>query len=255
MISGDTPIPGKGLRPFVYPFGHIADYRDALYRWTLPSKTVAPALDATPAINTSGTFETSVWDAGLPDDQKAFIALTVFTKPSTLDAEHTVAVAFRLDSASAWTSLGTFTGSGAVQTLYFDTISNPETNAVGRSVQLRFTLTSDDTVSPQLYAFALHATLRPSRVRVWEMEVEVGEGVETLPLVPEQSARNTVVTNLESLEAQAYPIELTEDFDWDGAPTTHRVQIVPGTLRLPTPATPDRTQEVWALALQEVTVS
>jgi len=147
---------------FLYSFGVVRDdgfSEDvaAIYRWELPSKTVAPFADDTPAIELSGTFDTSIWHGDLPDTEKAFLAFTIWCAP--LDAEHTVKVTYGLDGAAiTTTTLGTFSGTGRIQTLYFTAVSNPETNAIGRMVQFQFTLTTDDTVSPEVYAFALHTT-------------------------------------------------------------------------------------------------
>ena len=226
-------------------------------RWTLPTKSIAPAYDATPAINTGGNFVTYVWDGGLPDENKAFISLTIFTKPSTLDTEHTILVAFRLDSASAYTTLGTFSGTGAIQTKFFETVTTPETNAVGRAIQLRFTFASDDTVSPELYAFALHSTLRPTRVRTWEMFFQIGEGVRLHNGLADPEAKATKQAALRTLEAQTYPIRMSADLNQDGTAEYNQfaVQIIPGTLELVPTESRQEGVEVWRVVVQEVTVA
>lgn len=230
-------------------------YRDAVYRWTLPSKSVAPALDASPVINTTGSFESSVWDNGLPDTQKAFINLTIFVKPSVMDAEHTIVAKFRLDGASSWTTLGTFNGSGAIQTKYFNAITNPETNAVGKTIQLRFEFNTDDSVSPEMYAFSLHANLRTSRVRLWDVYVKVGNELQMLNGQKDTVKAATKLTNLRTLEAQTYPIELSEAFYEETTANTYRVQIVEGSMaRVPDKET-EPGVEVWKFEMQEVTVA
>lgn len=245
---------------YLWAFGRsyvtdASDYQASIYRWTLPTKTIAPAFDASPVINTSGTFETSIWDGNLPDDQKAFIALTIFTKPNILDAEHTIVAKFKIDGAASWTTLGTFSGTGAIQTKYFDTITAPETNAVGRAIQLQLTLATDDTVSPELYAFALHATLRPERVKMWEAYVTIGSPVLMNNGLQDPEDKATKLNNLSTLETQVYPIELTEYFIELDTTTTHRVQIVPGSLeRAPLEETLEGV-EVYRLLMQEVTVA
>jgi hypothetical protein len=231
------------------------DYEAVAYRWTLPTKTVAPAFDATPVIATSGSFDTSVWDGGLPDDDKAFISVQLFTKSSVLDAEHTIAVSFRIDRAASYTSLGTLSSSsgGDIQTLYFQGITTPISNAIGKAIQFRFTMATDDTVSPEIYAFALHATLRPERVRVWEYTVIVGDDHE------QGITKAVALTRLRALEGQVYPIELTEDDDDDGTPAATTVQFITDRTErlfndeLNHPLRAD--QELWRIVLQEVTTS
>lgn len=252
---------------YLYAFGRlnnsgISDYQISTFRWTLPTKSVAPAYDATPAIGTTGNFDTFVWDGGLPDEQKAFIALTLFVKPSTLDANHTIIVKYGLDGASSTTTtLGTFSGTGAIQTKFFDTVTTPETNAIGRSVQLNFAYASNNTVSPELYAFALHSTLRPARVRTWEALVYIGDGVIQHNGMVDPISKTTLMANIRTLEAQVYPIRLTADLDNSGDASTsaplyqQAVQLVPGSLERVSTEERVNGVEVWRLLLQEVTVS
>lgn len=237
----------------------LAGFVISTRRWTLPTKSPAPAFDATPAINTGGNFVTCVWDGGLPDENKAFISLTIFTKPSTLDANHTVVVDYKIDAPAAWTALATFSGTGAIQTKFFEAIGvgNPETNAVGRNLQLRFTLASNNTVSPELYAFALHSTLRPTRVRTWEMYFQIGEGVRLHNGQADPEAKATKEAALRTLEAQAYPIRMSADLNLDGTAEFNQfaVQIIPGTLELVPVESRQEGVEVWRVVAQEVTVA
>ncbi|MBI4127978.1 MAG: hypothetical protein HY459_02810 [Parcubacteria group bacterium] len=256
-------------RGYLWIFGRLYNtdnanqYDSAIYRFVLPTQTIAPAYDATPSIETSGNFDTSIWDGELPDEQKAFISLTLFVKPSTMDAEHTIVAKFGLDGASSTTTtLATFSGSGAIQTKYFDTITAPETNAVGRSIQLNFAFATDDNVSPELYAFALHSVLRPNRVKVYEAYVYIGDGVIQHNGMIDPESKLTKLNNLLTLENQIYPIRLTADLNAsrDTAVASmalgqKAVHIIPGSLeRVPTEER-DNGLEVWKLLLQEVTVS
>lgn len=251
---------------YVWAMGRIynsdaADYEASLYRWVLPTKTSAPALDPSPSINTTGTFDTAIWDGNLPDTDKAFISLTIFTKPSILNlAGRSIVAKFAVDGASSFTTLGTLTGSGAIQTLYFDTLAAPETAAVGKAIQLQFELNTNaasDTSNPQLYAFALHTTLRPLVVRTFELVCEIGDGVLLQNGQVETVAKATIISDLRTLERQVYPIRLDADFDLDGSveESNLAVQIVPGSIvRLPEEERKDGA-ELWRILLQEVKVA
>ena len=231
------------------------NYETAEYRWTLPTRTVAPAFDLSAAINTGGNFETSWWDGNLPDDDKAFISLTVLTKPSTMDAEHTIIVSFRVDEAASYTTLGTFSGTGAVQTLYFDTIATPESKAIGKRIQLKFAFASDDSVSPEMYSFSLHATLRPQRVRMWEFYVQIGQNIMMRGGGRDPTTKALQISNLETLEDQVYPIELTEDLDADGTATSYRVQIIRDSIARVPEEEREQGTEIWRFICQEVPLS
>ena len=165
-------------RGFLWTLGRIynsdqSDYEAAIYRWTLPTKTVHPAFEPTPAINITGNFDMARRDWGLPDEDKAFTKVTIITKPSVLDQTgRSIVIKFGLDQASSTgTTLATLTGSGAIQDAFFDTITTPETNAVGKDIQLNVTLNtnaSSDTLNPELYAVIIHATLRPTKLKLFK---------------------------------------------------------------------------------------
>lgn len=250
-------------RGYLWAIGRIYNtdasaYEPAIYRWTLPVKTVYPAYDATPAMNITGNFDTPRLDWGMPDENKAFIAVTIITEPNVLNQTgRSCVVAFGMDGASSTgTTLATFTGSGAVQIAYFDTLTTPETQAVGKSIQLNVTLNTQaatDTTNPKLYGVVLHALLRPARLLMWELMAKIN--VLTNTGASPGTLKSTVLTNLGTLENQVYPIELTEDFDEDGTETTHRVIIVPGTLTRVPEEERDQGVEVYSLVLQKVTLA
>lgn len=228
------------------------------YRFALPSVSSAMYLDTTPVHpTTSQQFWTVSWDGGLPSDNKGFISLDVWH--DQLTANRTITVSFAKDGSTTFTSLGTLnSGSPGVGTLYFDTISDPETSAVGKSIQLRFALvTNSATQSPLLYAFALHSLLKPSRVRTWTIAFQIGDGVKLHNGQADPQGKVTKLTNLSTLETQTYPIRLTADLNGDGVNefSDQAVQIVPDSLqRLPQEERQEGV-EVWQLQLQEVTVS
>lgn len=248
---------------YLWAFGRIynsatSDYEISIYRWNLPEKSRFAFTDDTPLINASGNFDTAIWDANLPSDDKAFIAITVWHKDN-LDAEHTIIIKYGIDGEdSTDKTLTTMADADSfISTRYFDTVSNPETNAVGKAIQLNIALASDDTESPEIYAIALHAILRPARVRMLEFLVEVGGGAMLNNGLEDPRTKNAILTDLKTLEAQNYPIRLSFDSDGDGTLDEDKAswQFVQGSLeRLPLTIEQEGT-EVWKFLLQEVTTS
>ena len=243
---------------YLYAMGRLYDgtaYVNSSYRWTLPADNVAPAYASSPVINTTGTFTPPQFGFELPETQKAQLAMTFIVEDT--DAEHTIGVKFGLDGASPnTTSLGTINSASRVQTLYFNGITTPESNAISHLLQPELTFTTDDTVSPKLHAMALHSAIRPERFRVWECHVEVGDGLLLNNGNTEPVAKAAVLSSLNTLEIQVYPIAFEHDLDQDGVATEIRVHILDiakepevggGQVR--------EGVEVWRLVLQEADVS
>jgi len=243
---------------YLYGMGRLYDgtaYVNSSYRWTLPADNVAPAYASSPVINTTGTFTPPQFGFELPETQKAQLAMTFIV--SDTDAEHTIGVKFGLDGAApSTTSLGTINSASRVQTLYFNGITTPESNAISHLLQPELTFTTDDTVSPKLHAMALHSAIRPSRFRAWECHVEVGDGLLLNNGNVEPVAKAAVLSSLDTLEIQVYPIAFEHDLDQDGVATEIRVHILDiskepevggGQIR--------EGVEVWRLVLQEADVS
>ena len=243
---------------YLYAMGRLYDgteYVNASYRWTLPADNVAPAYASSPVINTTGTFTPPQFGFELPETQKAQLAMTFIV--SDTDAEHTIAVKFGLDGAApSTTTLGTINSTARVQTLYFNDVTTPESNAVSHLIQPELTLTTDDTVSPKLHAMALHSAIRPARFRVWECHVEIGDGLLLNNGNTEPVSKSSVLSKLDTLEVQVYPIAFEHDIDQDGVSTEIRVHVLDigkepevggGQVR--------EGVEVWRLILQEADVS
>ena len=236
---------------------NLDDYVVAAHMWELPEKTVAPYADATPAIEASGYFDTSIWSGGMPETDKALIAVTVWCED--VDPEHTLTVDFGRDGRDANnTRLGVFNTTDRIQTLFFKNIEEPTTNAVCRFVQLRFTMTTDDTVSPKLFAFALHTQLAPRRIRTWNLFAYVGQDSLLRTDVPDPLSKAELETTFRELELQAFPLTMLEDLgqshggDEPDGSKTHQVRLV-DYQRVPN-SSDEHGQEMWQLILQEVPI-
>jgi hypothetical protein len=236
---------------------NLEDYVAASFMWELPEKTAAPYADVTPAIEASGFFNTSIWSGGMPDTDKALIALTIWCED--VDPEHTITVDFGRDGRAANTTrLGIFNTTDRIQTLFFKNIDEPTTNAVCRFVQLRFTFTTDDTVSPKMFAFALHTQLAPRRIRVWDISCWVGQDSLLRTDVPDPLSKAEIETTFQELELQAFPLTMLEDLgqshggdEADGS-RTHQVRLVD--YRRISNSSDEHGQEIWDLRLQEVPI-
>ena len=235
----------------------LEDYVASSFVWELPEKTAAPYADVTPAIEQSGFFHTSIWSGGMPDTDKALIALTIWCED--VDPEHTITVDFGRDGRAANTTrLGIFNTTDRIQTLFFKNIDEPTTNAVCRFAQLRFTMATDDTVSPKMFAFALHTQLAPRRIRAWDVNCWVGQDSLLRTDVPDPLSKAEIETIFQELELQAFPLTMVEDLgqshggdEADGS-SMHQVRLV-DFRRVPN-SSDEHGQELWNLRLQEVPI-
>ena len=227
-----------------------------IFRWRLPKFTQVPyketaSYGVTPA---SGWFETVEWDGMVPDTDKAFLALTIVCK--NVGTSATIAVTYGIDGAATTTSLSTFNSTSNVQTKYFHSVTTPQTNAVGKSIKLKFTFAKAayNTTPPKLYAFGLHSTLRPDPVKSWELYVRVEDEatLETGYRNPEDA--KTVLSSLATLETQVYPIVLREDLDNDLTYTETTVYIVDRE-KVAVGEADGRPFEIHRLVLQEADTS
>ena len=260
MSSIDSISVHDGTRLWVFGRkydANLEDYVSASYMWELPEKTVAPYADVTPAIEASGYFDTSIWSGGMPDTDKALIAVSIWCEG--VDPEHTITVDFGRDGRDADTTrLGIFNTTDRIQTLYFKNIEEPTTNAVCRFAQLRFTMTTDDTVSPKLFAFALHTQLAPQRIRTWQLYTYVGQNSLLRTDVPDPLSKAELESTFQELELQAFPLTMLEDLgqshggDEPDGSKMHQVRLV-DYQRVPN-SSDEHGQEMWELILQEVPI-
>lgn len=221
-----------------------------------PDKIAAPYADVTPSIESSGYFDTSIWNGGLPETNKAFIAITIWCED--VDEDHTIQVDFGADGRAANNiRVGTFRDTGLIQTLFFKNIEDPQNNATGHFVQLRFTLSTNSTVSPKLYAFALHTQLAPPPVKRWDVVASVGDKTRLRTNVAPVETKASMRSLFEELETQVFPLTLLEDFgqahdgSTDGA-HAHQVRLV--TFRRQPTSSDEFGEELWYLRIQEVPV-
>lgn len=246
----------------LYAFGKTyaagtSNYAPTIYKWNLPEKSKFPSFDLTPSINTTGNFNTSRWDGNLPDVDKAFISCTIFHK-ANLDANHTIVVKYGVDNAESTTrTLGSadhLTANGTTQTtFYFNDVASPESNSVGKDIQLNITLTTTNGVSPELYGFAVHSMLSPQRVILRDFEVYIGDDIQMYNLASDPTSKKTLIDNLETLEAQVYPVYLTDDLDGDGATTSGRWKILSDSVKKVEEM--DDGIEIWGFTMQKVIVA
>ena len=236
---------------------NLEDYVLSSCMFELPEKSAAPYADVTPSIEQSGFFDTSIWSGGMPDTDKALIALTIWCED--VDPEHTITVDFGRDGrASNTTRLGIFNTTDRIQTLYFKNIQEPTSNAVCRFAQLRFTLTTDDTVSPKIFAFALHTQLAPQRIRAWQISCWVGQDSLLRTDVPDPNTKAELESTFQELELQAFPLTMLEDLGQSHGGTepdgsrSHQVRLV-DYRRIPN-SSDEHGQELWQLRLQEVPI-
>ena len=196
-----------------------------MYRWTLPTRSAAPYIDASSTVASSGTFDTSIWHGGVPGTSKAFLKAIFWVENIGSDGSETLKVQYGLDGEDSETyTLGTLSATDRIQTLYFNDATvttggadiNPLTQATGRSIQLRLTLTTSAPTNkdrPKLFAFELHSTLRPPKLKTWELFVRVGEDMMQETGYYDPVSKTKQLTDLDTLEDQVYPIYFKHTYD------------------------------------------
>jgi hypothetical protein len=126
------------------------------------------------SFNATGTLETVRFDAGLPSVDKAWRRLTVTHSP--LGAGQSVAVAYRLDGAAAWTSLLSNSAAGA--TTSTATFAH---GTSGREIELQLTLGSGGSTTVVVKSVLVEYALVPDVRREWQFDVLL-EGTASAPL-------------------------------------------------------------------------
>ena len=195
------------------------------YRWTLPSRSAAPYIDAGTSVGKSGTLDTSLWHGGVPGTNKAFLKAVFWVENIGGAGSETLKVQYGLDGADSETyTLGTLSSTDRVQTLYFNDATvtqggadiNPLTQATGRSIQLRLTLTTtapENKDRPKVFAFEVHSTLRPPKLKTWEVFVRIGEDMIQETGYYDPVSKTKQLTDLDTLEDQVYPIYFKHNYD------------------------------------------
>lgn len=230
-------------------------------RWALPQKSVAPYADDITVrdLITTGTINLPIFPAA---DVVALNKVELLVQDT--DTNNTVAVKYGIDGAAATTTtLGTITtdttSAPARVTLNASSLATP-TNAKGRFWQFQLVLTRNSAqaagahVSPKVYAFVAHFVLAPAPVPAWEVYVRL-----MAPLrngMMENRSKSTILSNFDTLENQAYPITLVEDFDQDSTESKHYVRIRDWERVLEDPEVhkgkPAVVGELYRLVLQEM---
>jgi hypothetical protein len=162
----------------------------------------------------------------VPGTAKAFLKAIFWVENlGTTDGSETLKVQYGLDGEDSETyTLGTLSSTNRIQTLYFNDATvttggadiNPLTQATGRSIQLRLTLTTSAPTNkdrPKLFAFELHSTLRPPKLKTWELFVRVGEDMMQETGYYDPVSKTKQLTDLDTLEDQVYPIYFKHTYD------------------------------------------
>ena len=225
--------------------GQILAFSDV---WALPERgALATDVNATPVLTTSE------WDGGFPTDNKALDYIEVLlTDP---DVAQTIVVKYGKDGQDPDSiTLGTIATNNFSQKLYSYSLTNYETDAVGKKFQ--FTLTGANISDMGIDGFVVHTRLLPGNIpKIWEVHLLLG-GYQNTGLQPNKSVPE-LTTFLLSLESTGTALTLAEDFDGDGTDATRYVAIVPGSVA----RSYDKSfqigpnQEVWRVLLREVKVS
>jgi hypothetical protein len=256
MTSHFTDRGSDGTRPMLYAMGLSSNgitSSQKTFAWFIPEKSLSPIRAATPKTNLfESYFDTPIFHGGMPHRKKAAISATIWTDGH---ASETVRFKFGRDGDDVDSNDGfVFSGTDRVETLYFESLAAPLTNAVANSFQFRWLFSPNDTAhTRRMYAYAIEFTLRPERVRAWLMRIAIGGAILGNESIQDDADSAKAIWNkLDTLEQQSYPILMTQDFDDDGTAEEVRVIIRPGTLRKRFALTRElNSPSYWEMVLQE----
>mgnify|MGYP003627841540 CR=1 FL=1 len=193
--------------------------------WALPLNASTPDLDDLDIGNTSDYIEFGTWDGGeeFADVMKAIDSITV--RMRGLVGTETITCTLGADGqAYDAVTVGNFSGTSSVQTLYTNNMTNPETQAIGKS----FVFGISSTAATKGFAIESvtvrgHAT--QVREKQWEFTLLTARTMTNTGL-EDISTSEEILDALEVLENSAYPIELIEDLREEGTATTTTVDII-----------------------------
>ena len=251
-----------GTRPMLFMMGiasgGVASSQKTL-AWYIPEDSQSPVQSSDPKANvTTVTLDTSAFHGGLPHEIKSLVSATLTTDGH---ASENVSLAFGRDGEDAGAvSAFTFDGPGSIETLFFENIANPVVNAKARLFQFRISLipdTTNETHNRKVRSLSIRMTLRPERHKAWRVffvvgGARLGNGANQDDVI----SKADMLSQLGTLETQAYPIALNHDFEQDGTDEQVRVIIRPGTLRqsFEFDDSPEGS-DIWEMVLQDVPTS
>jgi hypothetical protein len=100
---------------------------------------------------TDAFYESLVLDGGEPDKTKKFQRITVSTRP--LAGSFTIKV--KINEASSWTQIGTYTGTGKTKQTFPILVEGTLDNNVGENIQIRFDFTVSGNSAPAIKGYTV----------------------------------------------------------------------------------------------------
>ena len=127
---------------------------------------------------TSGTFQTSFFNADLPQMPKGFASVRIWAE--TLSDTKTITVSYRTKSTDSWTQIGVVNSdvSPAPFTIPFSTTNK---SIAAEAIQLQFVIATDSATStPILKRFSVRYINRPKAIHAYSMIVVLKDNQQLL---------------------------------------------------------------------------
>lgn len=192
--------------------------------WALPLNAATPDLDDLDIGNTSDFVEFGTWDGGeeFADLTKAIDSVTIRCRG--LSGNETVTLSMGADGqAYDAVTIGTLSGTDSVQTIYTNDMTNPESQAIGKSFVFGVSTTAAEK------GFAIESiTVRghaKQKDEQWELTINSARSMTNAGL-EDISSTEQIIDLLETLEDSVYPLDFTEDLREQGTENTHTVDII-----------------------------
>jgi hypothetical protein len=229
---------------FILPKGHLAPNNDTNCRfvYTETGASTHPGL---------GYVYTPSWDGGFPDQDKAFIYFALQTEGcyASGGTDYTyVTISYKIDEATAWTSLTTVTSNGVPRVDF-------PAGTYGKKIKFRYTLGNvrGYYYTPIIKSTTLHSVLKTRRRRRFDMLIKLADNLTLLDQAPSDKTAVTWKEDLYAIRDQIYPLTIyCPDYFLDDSYNYYTVQITTPITITRTPDTGTNPQWVAHVIAEEV---
>jgi len=160
---------------------------------------------------TTGNFETSDFDGGMPFMLKAFRDVSVDARNLDTGDGRKIAVSYSTDKGASYTALGDVTADGKTVLPF----SESDITTTSKHLRLKFTLTrgSDSTETPVIERFTTSFLLRPDPIRAYQVGLILG-GTRLRDGTAETKTVREQLEFLKELEGSENPVRFVDMLGW-----------------------------------------
>jgi hypothetical protein len=160
---------------------------------------------------TTGNFETSDFDGGMPFMLKAYRDISVDARNLSTDDGRKIVVSYSTDKGTNYTALGDITADGKTVLPF----SEADITTTSKHLRLKFTLTrgSDASETPVIERFTTSFLLRPDPIRAYQVGLLLG-GTRLRDGTAETKTVREQLEFLKELEGSENPVRFVDMLGW-----------------------------------------